>query len=108
MVGREIRTVRQSRGWNVHELAEQAGVSTTTITKVENARGEVQPGKLRQIRDALGLEPLAQVAARQGYPADVVFIQNIVGEWLMGAASPQDRDRRALRLTRLIAGRTEE
>ena len=88
-VAQEILAARESRGWSAATLAKKAGISPTTMTKVSNAES-VHPGTITKLRDALGIEPLTVVAAREGYPADVAMVQEVVGMWLM-AVPEEDR-----------------
>lgn len=53
-VGAQVRRARKSRGWNMKELAAEAGVAEGTVVSVENGR-RVRPGNLKAVVDALGL-----------------------------------------------------
>lgn len=86
-VAQEILVARESRGWSAATLAKKAGISPTTMTKVSNAES-VHPGTISKLRDALGIEPLTVVGAREGYPADVELVRDVVAMWLM--AVPAD------------------
>jgi len=81
-VAQEILVARESRGWSAATLAKKAGISPTTMTKVSNAES-VHPGTISKLRDALGIEPLTAVGAREGYPADVELVRDVVAMWLM-------------------------
>jgi len=87
-VAQEILVARESRGWSAATLAKKAGISPTTMTKVSNAES-VHPGTISKLRDALGIEPLTVVAAREGYPADVALVQEVVGMWLMSVPASE-------------------
>jgi transcriptional regulator with XRE-family HTH domain len=63
-----IREARQRKLLSQRELAEKAGVSETTIVKLEMGATRPQPRTLRKIAEALGLgiEEMADLMAEQG------------------------------------------
>jgi transcriptional regulator with XRE-family HTH domain len=50
-----IQELRELRGWNQAELAVKAGVSVSSVSRVENGR-KPNKGTLRLIANALGVE----------------------------------------------------
>jgi transcriptional regulator with XRE-family HTH domain len=63
-----IRELRQRKLLSQRELAEKAGVSETTIVKLELGATRPQPRTLRKIAEALGIgiEEMADVMAERG------------------------------------------
>jgi transcriptional regulator with XRE-family HTH domain len=55
--GEIIRLLRQRRGWTQRELAERAGVTQTTIVRLEGGRSEAMISTIRKIAEALGVPP---------------------------------------------------
>lgn len=51
LVGANVRRVREERGWSGHRLARRAGVSATTVSRIE--RGELSP-TLRTLEQLAG------------------------------------------------------
>jgi transcriptional regulator with XRE-family HTH domain len=66
-----IRELRQRKLLSQRELAEKAGVSETTIVKLELGVTKPQPRTLRKIAEALGLsaEEMADLVAGPGKAA---------------------------------------
>lgn len=86
-LGHKVVEVRKAKGWNQAALAEQAGMTDTTIRKIE--RGDSVSAKyLRRVLDVLEIEPLAETYARVGYPADVELVRDLIGMYLV--AIPQE------------------
>ncbi len=58
MVGRRLLVIRERRMWTQVRLAEEAGVSPTTVSGIESGR-ILRPhfGTLRKLAGALGVEP---------------------------------------------------
>ncbi len=63
-VGRKLVVIRERRMWTQARLAEEAGVSPTTVSGIESGR-ILRPhfGTLRKLARALGVEPEELVAA---------------------------------------------
>jgi transcriptional regulator with XRE-family HTH domain len=56
--GEKLRKVRDQRLLSQRELAEKAGLSPTTILKLEADRvGEPHPRTVRKLAEALGVDP---------------------------------------------------
>lgn len=103
ITGQKIVEAREAHGWSQAELAERTGFTDNTIRKVE--RGErVRPGTLRAILDAVGIEPVAEVHARVGFPADVQVVLDLVGMYLV-ALPEEERAAVAYSITRMLMER---
>ncbi len=65
-VAHHVRTLRQSRGWSLDELAGRSGVSKGMVVQIEGARTNPSVGTLCRLADAFGvaitrlLEPAAE------------------------------------------------
>jgi transcriptional regulator with XRE-family HTH domain len=55
--GARLRHIRQERALSLRELGRVSGVAFDTINKLENEYREAQPRTLRQLAEALGVEP---------------------------------------------------
>ena len=66
-----IRELRQRKLLSQRELAQKAGVSETTIVKLEMGATKPQPRTLRKIAEALGIgaEDMADLMAQAGKAA---------------------------------------
>jgi transcriptional regulator with XRE-family HTH domain len=51
---RRLQELRVDKGWTQRKLAERAGVTQTTIWKIEHG-GRANAGTLKKIGDALGV-----------------------------------------------------
>lgn len=54
---RGLKSVRQRKGFSLHELAAESGVEQSMISKLENERRGAQGRTLRKLAEALGVEP---------------------------------------------------
>jgi transcriptional regulator with XRE-family HTH domain len=64
-----LRELREAHVLSQRDLAELAGVSPKTILDIEQNRIRPQPGTIRKIATALGMEPAdlaAEIRRRQG------------------------------------------
>jgi transcriptional regulator with XRE-family HTH domain len=52
-----LTELRLARGWTVEELAHQAGVSTKTVSRLQNAHSEPRQSTVRRIAEALEVDP---------------------------------------------------
>lgn len=52
-----LRDIRVGRLFSIRKLAEAAGVSQVTIQNIEAGRHTPQPGTIRKLAMALGVEP---------------------------------------------------
>jgi transcriptional regulator with XRE-family HTH domain len=55
--GARLKELREYRAFSVRDLAEEAGVSTDTITALEKGRRKAWPRNVRKLAVALGVEP---------------------------------------------------
>src|ERR671916_352342 len=64
VVKRDLIVLRQSRMWTQVRLAEEAGVSPTAVSGIENGRiSRPHFGTLRKLAGALGVEPQELLSA---------------------------------------------
>jgi transcriptional regulator with XRE-family HTH domain len=63
-IGNRLRKLRDERFLSQRELATAAGVSPTTIFKLETNQAEPHPRTIRKLADALGVEPSKLVDQR--------------------------------------------
>jgi transcriptional regulator with XRE-family HTH domain len=55
--GTKLKELREEQAFSVRDLAEEAGVSTDTITALEKGRRKAWPRNVRKLAAALGVEP---------------------------------------------------
>ncbi|HWC49808.1 MAG TPA: helix-turn-helix transcriptional regulator [Solirubrobacterales bacterium] len=55
--GRNLRAVREDKGWTQEELAEKAGLTSVQISRVERGVREVRLTTLLRLTAALGTTP---------------------------------------------------
>jgi transcriptional regulator with XRE-family HTH domain len=55
--GAKLKELRESQAFSVRDLAQEAGVSTDTITSLEKGRRKAWPRNVRKLARALGVEP---------------------------------------------------
>lgn len=86
-LGVRIRRLRGERGWTLHDLAERAGVSLSTLSKIEKAQVAPTFDTLVKTAHGLGIRfevLIADPAEAQGpAPADPVVQRRAVGGRLM-------------------------
>jgi transcriptional regulator with XRE-family HTH domain len=63
--GAKLKELREERAFSVRDLAEEAGVSTDTITALEKGRRKAWPRNVRKLAVALGVEPRELMKARE-------------------------------------------
>jgi transcriptional regulator with XRE-family HTH domain len=56
-IGARLRELREERFLSHRELAQRAGVSPTTVLRIENNEGDTQRRTVRKLAAALGVEP---------------------------------------------------
>lgn len=59
--GDRIFELREAAGWTVRDLAEEAGISPTTVVQLEHGRGEPKFSTLRKIARAFGLSSVEEL-----------------------------------------------
>jgi transcriptional regulator with XRE-family HTH domain len=64
--GTKLKELRESRAFSVRDLAEEAGVSTDTITALEKGRRKAWPRNVRKLAGALGVDP-SELMKRTGH-----------------------------------------
>ena len=85
-LGRNVARVRERRMWTQAQLAEEAGVSPTTVSGLESGRiGRPHFGTVRKLARALGVEAeeLASGAGRETGPASLSV------EWAMSSGEEE-------------------
>jgi transcriptional regulator with XRE-family HTH domain len=55
--GAKLKGLREDQAFSVRDLAQEAGISTDTITALEKGRRKAWPRNVRKLADALGVEP---------------------------------------------------
>ena len=87
MVGRRLLVIRERRMWTQVRLAEEAGVSPTTVSGIESGR-ILRPhfGTLRKLAGALGVEPeeLVGPPSRDGVTVGVLSL-----DWAMSSGEEE-------------------
>lgn len=64
---RSLTDLRGDRAWSIRRLAEESGIATATIVRIE-AGHDVRPASILRIAETIGVEPMAiseYVAQRQ-------------------------------------------
>ncbi len=56
-VHEKLKVMRLCKGWTQEDLAEKLGWSVNTYAKIERGEADVKLDKLKQIADAIGVEP---------------------------------------------------
>ena len=96
VAGARLALIRERRMWTQVRLAEEAGISPTTVSGIESGRiSRPHFGTLRKLAGALGVEPeeLVSPATSPG-PAEAVASSDLSLEWAM--SSGEDEFERAL------------
>jgi transcriptional regulator with XRE-family HTH domain len=84
MAGRNLAALRERRMWTQARLAEEAGVSPTTVSGIESGRiSRPQFGTLRKLAGALGVEPRELVSVEGVAPSDLSL------EWAMSSGEAE-------------------
>jgi transcriptional regulator with XRE-family HTH domain len=55
-VGREVRRLREGRGWNQAKLAVEAGMAPSAVNQIENGKRGASARSLAKLGEALGVE----------------------------------------------------
>ena len=70
-VGRNLIVIRERRMWTQVRLAEEAGVSPTTVSGIETGRiSRPHFGTLRKLARALGVDPQALLSSQDPFSAE--------------------------------------
>ncbi len=87
MVGRRLLVIRERRMWTQVRLAEEAGVSPTTVSGIESGR-ILRPhfGTLRKLAGALGVEPEELVGPPD---RDEVTVGALSLDWAMSSGEEE-------------------
>ena len=99
-LGTQIRNAREAAGLSQARLAEIADMAPNTVGALENGK-PVQAETVGKVMAALGIEPAAEVARRQGMPSDVHLVTEVIGLWLYGM-DEADRPAAVLDLMRYL------
>lgn len=87
VVGRNVAEIRALRMWTQGRLAEEAGVSPTTVSGIESGRiSRPHFGTLRKLARALEVEPERLVAGRPSSRFDAASLSL---EWAMAAGEDE-------------------
>ncbi len=57
MNGERLRRLRKERLLTQQELSRMTGVAQDSISQLETSKREAQPGTIRKLAEALGVEP---------------------------------------------------
>ena len=55
--GARLKELRESQAFSVRDLAQEADISTDTITALEKGRRKAWPRNVRKLANALGVNP---------------------------------------------------
>ncbi|WP_339253946.1 helix-turn-helix transcriptional regulator [Sporosarcina sp. FSL W8-0480] len=58
LVGEHLRMIRELKGINQEELAENAGIARARISEIENGKGNATLGTLAKVMEALEIAPM--------------------------------------------------
>lgn len=72
LIGEKIVALRESKGWSQETLANKAGTSVKTISRLENGGNEGRGGTMQKLAEALGVE-LAELLAAGAVPTEDAF-----------------------------------
>jgi len=80
MIARRIKDLRKKSGWSQQKLAEKAGVSYNTITKIEQGAATMPTIQtMIKIADAFGIS-LDELVGRKGSGIDIVPPYSRIGK----------------------------
>ena len=65
MDGARLKELRESQAFSVRDLAQEADISTDTITALEKGRRKAWPRNVRKLANALGVNP-SELMKRSG------------------------------------------
>jgi transcriptional regulator with XRE-family HTH domain len=88
LTGRNVAAIRGRRMWTQARLAEEAGVSPTTVSGIESGRiSRPHFGTLRKLARALGVEPEELVSPSSSSEAEVLSPLSL--EWAMSSGEEE-------------------
>ena len=61
-----LTAVREAAGLTKTELAQRAGLSRETVSRIETLKRAAEPATVRALAAALEVEPIVMVTPRQG------------------------------------------
>jgi len=111
-VGREVRRLREGRGWNQAKLAVEAGMAPSAVNQIENGKRSPSAASLTKLAEALGVEvrdlfPLEQPRLPESLTAEDVLAQaGVKTRWV--AISDEDWNARLEELSAAEAMRLYE
>lgn len=73
-----VKEAMAKKSWTSTKVAEESGLTLTTITKITEAR-PVSPTTILKVRDALGIAPLGEGQAAEGYSVDIELVRDTIG-----------------------------
>ncbi len=87
--GARIAVIRERRMWTQARLAEEAGISPTTVSGIESGRiSRPHFGTLRKLARALGVEP-EELLSAPGRPAERGARPDLSLEWAMSTGEEE-------------------
>jgi transcriptional regulator with XRE-family HTH domain len=87
-IGRRLGAIRERRMWTQARLAEEAGVSPTTVSGIESGRiSRPRFGTLRKLAGALGVEPEELVSSTDAVEGDAPSTFSL--EWAMSSGEEE-------------------
>lgn len=107
-LGGLLRAKRKELGYSTYDLADAAGVNSSTVVRIELGRfAAPSPDKLAKFADALGLS-LAEVYAKAGYvvPSDLPDFETYL-QTKYPSLTTGDRQRVVKDLNEMLAGQNE-
>ena len=66
------------KSWTSARTAKEAGFTMSTMTRITKAL-EVSPTTILKVRQALGIEALADAQAHEGYSVDIELVRDTIG-----------------------------
>lgn len=101
--GRRVFRLRKAKGWNHEDLAHHSHLSVSTISRIERGKHDAYGSTIKQIAEALGVEPdalhppLLDAGAGQSITEQLERIEAKVDRLLDAVATPSTVDAAELR-----------
>ena len=67
-IGQVIRSLREEKGWSQEQLALEAGMVTSHVSRIERGERRLPTVRLESLAAALGTSPAAVFARLEGLP----------------------------------------